>query len=54
MGDPHKKSVLIRENYYGTKRERLHRNPENVSLKDMTLEDRRKEANKPLFLTRYE
>jgi len=27
---------------------------ENVSLKDMPLEERRKEANKPLFLTRYE
>ena len=27
---------------------------ENVSLKDIPLEERRKEANKPLFLTRYE
>ncbi|MCW4003889.1 MAG: hypothetical protein NWE95_08270 [Candidatus Bathyarchaeota archaeon] len=27
---------------------------ENVSLKDVPLEDRRKEAEKPLFLTRYE
>jgi len=26
----------------------------NVSLKDIPLEERRKEANKPLFLTRYE
>jgi hypothetical protein len=25
-----------------------------VSLKDVPLEDRRKEAKKPLFLTRYE
>jgi hypothetical protein len=29
-------------------------NLENVSLKDVPLEDRRKEAEKPLFLTRYE
>ncbi|MGD0451388.1 MAG: hypothetical protein ABSA79_10100 [Candidatus Bathyarchaeia archaeon] len=54
MGYQHKKSELIRENFYGTKKERLHRKPENVSLKDMPLEDRRKEANKPLFLIRYE
>lgn len=27
---------------------------ENVSLKDVPLEERRKEAQKPLFLTRYE
>ncbi len=26
----------------------------NLSLKDVSLEDRRKEAKKPLFLTRYE
>jgi len=27
---------------------------ENVSLKDVPLEERRKEAKKPLYLTRYE
>jgi len=26
----------------------------NVSLKDIPLEERRREANKPLYLTRYE
>ncbi len=54
MGYQHKKSGLTPENIYGTKRERLHRNPWNKSLKDTPLETRRKEANKPLFLKRYE
>ncbi len=27
---------------------------ENISLKDVPLEERRKEANKPLYLIRYE
>ena len=34
--------------------ERLTEMAEVVSLKDIPLEERRKEANKPLFLTRYE
>ena len=34
--------------------ERLSEMVENVSLKDIPLEERRKEASKPLFLTRYE
>ncbi len=34
--------------------ERLVENAENVSLKDVALEERRKEAGKPLFLIRYE
>ena len=34
--------------------ERLSEMVEYVSLKDMPLEERRKEANKPLFLTRYD
>ena len=34
--------------------ERLTEAVENIALKDMPLEERRKEANKPLFLTRYE
>ena len=34
--------------------DRLTEMAENVSLKDIPLEERRKEANKPLFLARYE
>ncbi len=34
--------------------ERLAEMVETVSLKTMPLEERRKEANKPLFLDRYE
>ena len=34
--------------------ERLAEAAENVSLKTIPLEERRKEASKPLFLTRYE
>jgi hypothetical protein len=34
--------------------ERLAEILENVSLKDVPLEERRKEAQKPLYLTRYE
>jgi hypothetical protein len=34
--------------------ERLGEILENVSLKYVSLEERRKEAQKPLFLTRYE
>lgn len=34
--------------------ERLAEMLENVSLKNISLEERRKEAGKPLFLTRYE
>jgi hypothetical protein len=37
-----------------TVEERLDEILENVSLKDVPLEERRKEARKPLFLTRYE
>jgi hypothetical protein len=37
-----------------TTEERLAEMIENVSLKDMPLEERRKEARKPLYLTRYE
>jgi len=37
-----------------TTEERLDEILENVSLKDVPLEERRKEAQKPLFLTRYE
>jgi hypothetical protein len=37
-----------------TSEERLAEMIENVSLKDVPLEERRKEAQKPLYLTRYE
>ena len=37
-----------------TTEERLDEILENISLKDVPLEERRKEAQKPLFLTRYE
>ena len=37
-----------------TIRESLDEMLENVSLKNVPLEERRKEAEKPLFLTRYE
>jgi hypothetical protein len=37
-----------------TTEERLDEILENVSLKDVPLEERRKEAQKPLYLTRYE
>ena len=37
-----------------TSEERLAEMMENVSLKDVPLEERRKEAQKPLHLTRYE
>jgi len=37
-----------------TVEERLDEMLENISLKDVPLEERRKEAQKPLYLTRYE
>jgi hypothetical protein len=37
-----------------TTEERLDEMLENVSLKDVPLEERRREAQKPLFLARYE
>jgi hypothetical protein len=37
-----------------TSEERFDEMLENVSLKNVPLEERRKEAQKPLYLTRYE
>ena len=37
-----------------TVEERLDEMLENISLKNVPLEERRKEAQKPLYLTRYE
>jgi hypothetical protein len=48
--DKELRSTLQKE----TIEERLDEILENVSLKDVPLEERRKEAQKPLFLTRYE
>lgn len=44
----------LRESLQKTTDDMLTKMAENVSLKDIPLEERRKEANKPLFLTRYE
>jgi hypothetical protein len=53
-----KRSLLDKELRFssakGTTAERLGEMLENVSLKNVPLEERRKEAQKPLFLTRYE
>jgi hypothetical protein len=48
--DKELRSTLQKE----TIEERLDEILEYVSLKDVPLEERRKEAQKPLFLTRYE
>ena len=44
------RSSLQKENI----EEHLYEMLENVSLKNVPLEERRREAQKPLFLTRYE
>ena len=45
----------LRSNFpRGTVDERLVEAMENVSLKNVPLDERRREAGKPLFLTRYE
>jgi len=53
-----RKSLLDEELRYRlqkeTTEERLDEMLENVSLKNVPLEERRREAQKPLFLTRYE
>jgi hypothetical protein len=53
MGYQHKKSQM-EENLHSAKTKSLPSNPEDVSLKEISVDIRRKEANKPLFLTRYE
>jgi len=47
-------SYIINKDFERAKKENLTKNLEQVSLKDVPLEERRKEAKKPLFLTRYE
>ena len=49
-----KSSTSLNKNFDRAKRERLSEKLESISLKDVPLEDRRKEAKKPLFLIRYE
>jgi hypothetical protein len=50
MDYPNGESKPVKKNFADAKRESL----KDVTLKDVPLEDRRKEARKPLFLTRYE
>ncbi len=49
-----KSKFLKKANFANGKRGYVVERLERVSLKDVPLEDRRKEAKKPLFLTRYE
>ena len=49
-----KSKFLKKANFANAKRGYVAERFEQVSLKDVPLEDRRKEAKKPLFLTRYE
>ena len=53
MNYPNEKSSLSKKDF-GDKGEGSGGNLQTVSLKDIPLEVRRKEAKKPLFLTRYE
>jgi hypothetical protein len=48
------KSNVLKKTFDRVEREPLGEKLENESLRDMPLEDRRKEAKKPLFLIRYE
>ena len=50
-----KSNILLHKNLDGAKREYSRKDLEMVvALKDVPLEVRRKEAKKPLFLSRYE
>lgn len=48
------KLCVLEKGFYRDKRERMHEKFNFISLKDVPLEARRKEAKKPLFLIRYE
>jgi hypothetical protein len=55
MDYQNEKSITLQKSFEKRlKKERLREKLKLVSLKDVSLEDRRKEAEKPLFLTRYE
>ncbi len=47
-------SVALKRDFDKVKRERFGEKFEYVSLSEVPLEDRRRQAKKPLFLTRYE
>ncbi|MGD0203141.1 MAG: hypothetical protein ABSC20_04460 [Candidatus Bathyarchaeia archaeon] len=49
-----KSSMPLNKNFDRAKRGRLSQKLESISLRDVSLKDRRKEAKKPLFLIRYE
>ena len=49
-----KSSTSLNKNFDRAKRGRLSQKLESISLRDVSLKDRRKEAKKPLFLIRYE
>jgi hypothetical protein len=48
------KLCVLERDFYKDKKERMHEKFNFISLKDVPLEARRKEAKKPLFLVRYE
>ena len=54
MDSQNEKSNIAKNNSHGAKREKLSKALVYLSLKDVPLEDRRREAKKPLFLIRYE
>jgi hypothetical protein len=55
MDHPTENSILLQKNIQErSKRERSEERLELISLKDVPLEVRRREAKEPLFLTRYE
>jgi hypothetical protein len=55
MDYQNEKSILLQKNFQDRlNRERLRERLKLASLKNVPLEVRRKEARKPLFLTRYE
>jgi hypothetical protein len=54
MDGQNQKSCLLKNNFEDDKTQRLGGKLQAVSLRDIPLEVRRKEAKKPLFLIRYE
>jgi hypothetical protein len=54
MDYQNEKTSLTKKNFDSVKGENLGTKLKTGSLKDMPLDARRKEAQKPLFLTRYE
>lgn len=54
MDYPEEKSRVFKKDSSSDRKERSVKSLELMSLNDVSLEDRRREARKPLFLTRYE